>query len=45
VTVEQAADRLRPYLDAGCHGFTFSNTSMTTPEAVALGGELIRLMS
>ena len=44
VTVEQAADRLRPFLDAGCGGFTFTNTSMSTPEAIALGGELIRLM-
>jgi len=44
-TVEQAAERLRPYLDAGIGGFTFNNPTMPTPEAIALGGELIRLLS
>jgi F420-dependent oxidoreductase-like protein len=43
-TVEQAAERLRQFLDAGFGGFTFSNPTMPTPEAIALGGELIRLL-
>lgn len=43
-TPEQAAERLRPYIDAGFTGFTFGNATMRTPEAVALAGELIRLL-
>jgi len=44
-TVEQAAERMRPYLDAGIGGFTFNNPTMPTPDAIALGGELRRLLS
>lgn len=44
-TVEQAAERLRPFLDAGICGFTFNNPTMPTPDAIALGGQLIRLLS
>ncbi len=44
-TVEQAAERLRPFLDAGIGGFTFNNPTMPTPDAIALGGQLIRLLS
>ena len=44
-TVEQAAERLRPFLDAGIAGFTFNNPTMPTPETIALGGELRRLLS
>jgi F420-dependent oxidoreductase-like protein len=44
-TVEQAAERLRPFVDAGIGGFTFNNPTMSTPEAIALGGELRRLLS
>ena len=36
---------LRPYLDAGFTGFTFNNTVYRTPESIALGGELLRLVS
>lgn len=44
-TVEQAAERLQPFLAAGIAGFTFNNPTMPTPEAIALGGELRRLLS
>ena len=44
-TVEHAAERMRPYLDAGIGGFTFNNPTMPTPDAIALGGELRRLLS
>jgi F420-dependent oxidoreductase-like protein len=44
-TPEQAAERLRPYLDAGFTGFTFNNPILSTPEAIGLAGELLRLVS
>jgi F420-dependent oxidoreductase-like protein len=44
-TPEQAAESLRPYLDAGFSGFTFNNTVLPTPESIALAGELLRLVS
>jgi F420-dependent oxidoreductase-like protein len=44
VTPEQAVEILRPYQDAGFGGFIFSNTSLATPEAIGLAGELIHLM-
>jgi F420-dependent oxidoreductase-like protein len=44
-TPSQAAERLSAYVDAGFGGFTLSNQTLPTPEAIALGGELIRLMS
>jgi F420-dependent oxidoreductase-like protein len=43
-TVEQAAEILRAYVDAGFTGFTFGNQTMRTPESVARAGELIALM-
>jgi F420-dependent oxidoreductase-like protein len=43
-TPEQAAEGLRPYLDAGFTGFTFNNTTYRTPEAIATIGELLRLI-
>jgi F420-dependent oxidoreductase-like protein len=43
-TPEQAAEALQPYLEAGFGGFIFRNTTMLTPEAVGLAGELIGLM-
>jgi alkanesulfonate monooxygenase SsuD/methylene tetrahydromethanopterin reductase-like flavin-dependent oxidoreductase (luciferase family) len=43
-TPEQAADALQPYLEAGFGGFIFRNTTMLTPEAIGLAGELIGLM-
>ena len=44
-TPAQAAERLSPYVDAGFGGFTLSNQTLPTLEAIGLGGELIRLMS
>ncbi|HJW22047.1 MAG TPA: LLM class F420-dependent oxidoreductase [Candidatus Limnocylindrales bacterium] len=43
-TPEQAADGLRPYLDAGFTGFTFNNTTYRTPEQIGAIGELLRLV-
>ena len=42
---EQAAEGLRPYLDAGFTGFTFNNPVVPTPEAIGATGELLRLIS
>ena len=44
-TPEQAAERLRPYLEAGFTGFTFNNTVLPTAESIALAGDLLRLVS
>ena len=44
VLPEQAAERLRPYLEAGMGGFTFGNPSLATPELIAAAGELKRLL-
>jgi F420-dependent oxidoreductase-like protein len=44
-TPEQAADELRPYLDAGFTGFTFNDTYLATPDAVAVAGEALKLIS
>jgi F420-dependent oxidoreductase-like protein len=41
---EQAAEALRPYLEAGFSGFTFNNPVLPTPEAIGLVGELLRLL-
>ncbi len=41
-TVEQAAELLGPYLDAGFGGFTFNNPGLPTVEAIGLAGELIK---
>jgi F420-dependent oxidoreductase-like protein len=41
----QAAEGMRPYLDAGFTGFTFNNTVLDTPEKIGLAGELLRLVS
>ena len=43
-TPDQAAEALRPYLDAGFTGFTFNNPVYRTPEQIALLGELLRLI-
>ena len=42
---EQAAEGLRPYLDAGFTGFTFNNPVVPTAEAIGATGELLRLIS
>jgi F420-dependent oxidoreductase-like protein len=43
-TLDEAAEMLHRYLDAGFGGFIFRNTMMRTPEAVARAGELIASM-
>jgi F420-dependent oxidoreductase-like protein len=43
-TPEQAAEGLRPYIDAGFTGFTFNDNVLPTPEALGLAGELLRLV-
>lgn len=45
MTVEAAAERLRPYLDAGFAGFTFSNVNLHSPELIQAAGELKRLLT
>lgn len=42
---EQAAEVLRPYIDAGFTGFTFNNNVLETPDKIGLAGELLRLVS
>ena len=44
-TPEQAAEALRPYVDAGFTGFTFNNTIYRTPEQISHVGELLRLVT
>ncbi len=44
-TPAETAERLQPYVDAGFGGFTLSNQTLPTKEAIALGGELIKLMA
>ncbi|HTK45958.1 MAG TPA: TIGR03560 family F420-dependent LLM class oxidoreductase [Patescibacteria group bacterium] len=41
-TPEQAAEGMKPYLDAGFTGFTFNNTFYKTPEQIALVGEVLQ---
>ncbi len=41
---EQAAEGLRPYLDAGFTGFTFNNSIYRTPDQIAVIGELLKLV-
>jgi alkanesulfonate monooxygenase SsuD/methylene tetrahydromethanopterin reductase-like flavin-dependent oxidoreductase (luciferase family) len=43
-TPQQAAEALKPYLDAGFTGFTFNNTFYKTPEQIALVGEVLQLI-
>jgi len=43
-TPEQAAENLRPYVDAGFGGFTLSNMTSPTVESIGRAGELIKLM-
>ena len=40
----RAAEILQPYIEAGFTGFTLNNPTLPTPEAIGLGGELIRLL-
>ncbi len=41
---EQAAERLRQFMDAGAQGFTFGNSNLATPEQIAAAGELKKLL-
>ena len=41
---EQAAETLRPYIDAGFTGFTFNNTIYRTPDQIGRIGELLELV-
>jgi len=43
-TVDEAAEFLRPYLDAGFGGFTLNNPTLPTPEAIGRAGELIKML-
>ncbi len=45
MTPAQAAEGLRPYMDAGFMGFIFRNPTFMTPESLGLAGELIALLS
>jgi len=44
-TAEQAAEALRPYIDAGFTGFTFNNPILSNPDVIGLAGETLRLIS
>ena len=44
-TPEQAAEVLRPYIDAGFTGFTFNDNVVDTPEKIGLAGELLGLVN
>jgi F420-dependent oxidoreductase-like protein len=44
-TPEQAAEGLRPYIDAGFTGFTFNNNVYRRPEQIEVLGELLRLVA
>lgn len=43
-TPDQAAEILRPYIDAGFGGFTLNNPAFPTVESIGLAGELIQLV-
>jgi F420-dependent oxidoreductase-like protein len=42
--VEQAADLIGKYMDAGFGGFTFNNNVLPTEESLGLAGELIKVV-
>ncbi len=44
-TPEQAAEGLRPYIEAGFTGFTFNNNLYRTPEQIARVGDLLQLVA
>lgn len=45
VNVDQAAELIGEYMDAGFGGFTFNNNVLQTKESIALAGELIKLVN
>jgi alkanesulfonate monooxygenase SsuD/methylene tetrahydromethanopterin reductase-like flavin-dependent oxidoreductase (luciferase family) len=44
-TPDQAAELLRPYIEAGFTGFTFNNNLYKTPEQIARVGEVLKLVA
>jgi len=44
-TPDQAAEALRPYLDAGFTGFTFNNSVYRSQDQIEMVGELLRLIA
>jgi F420-dependent oxidoreductase-like protein len=44
LNVDQTAEFLRPYIDAGFGGFTLNNPTLPTPEAIGRAGELIKAL-
>jgi F420-dependent oxidoreductase-like protein len=42
--VDEAAEFLRPYVDAGFGGFTLNNPTLPTPEAIGRAGQLIKML-
>jgi F420-dependent oxidoreductase-like protein len=45
LTIEQAAEKMRPYIEAGFRGFTFGNPNLNTPEKLEMAGELKRMLA
>jgi F420-dependent oxidoreductase-like protein len=43
-TPQEAAEAIKPYIDAGFTGFTFNNTLYKTPDQIALVGEVLQLL-
>jgi alkanesulfonate monooxygenase SsuD/methylene tetrahydromethanopterin reductase-like flavin-dependent oxidoreductase (luciferase family) len=43
-TPREAAEALKPYIDAGFTGFTFNNTFYKTSDQIALVGEVLQLL-
>jgi F420-dependent oxidoreductase-like protein len=44
-TPDQAAELIRPYIEAGFTGFTFNNNLYKTPEQIARVGDLLKLVA
>jgi hypothetical protein len=44
-TPDRAAEIIQEYMQEGFTGFTFGNTTLGSPERIALAAELIRLVN
>jgi F420-dependent oxidoreductase-like protein len=44
-TPDQAAELIRPYIEAGFTGFTFNNNLYKTPEQIARVGDLLKMVA
>ena len=44
-TPDQAAELLRPYIEAGFTGFTFNNNLYKTPEQIERVGDLLKMVA